>query len=106
MVRTLLKEDLACRYGHIGSWWNRRGDEIDLLCLGKAGNLAVEIKNRHLVESDARSLLHTLEQKIPLVKGLSGPVTLGVAARTIKGKEKLIREGYFIREISDPGMGR
>ena len=106
MVRTLLREDLASQYERIGSWWNRRGDEIDLLGLGPAGNLAVEIKNRHLLESDARSILHTLEQKIPLVKGLTGPMTLGVAARTIKGRETLIREGYFIREISDLGMGK
>lgn len=106
LVRTLLKEDLAGQYTHIGSWWNRRGDEIDLLCLGPTGNLAVEIKNRHLSLSEARSLLITLREKIPLVKGLSGPVTLGVAARTIKGKETLVREGYFIRELSDMGMER
>jgi hypothetical protein len=54
---------------------------------------------------DARSLLQTLEKKIPLVKSLSGPMTPGVVARTIEGRETLIREGYFIREISDPGMG-
>ena len=100
MVRTLIIEELDGQYDHIGSWWNRRGDEIDLLALSKAGNLAVEIKNRHLSQSDARSLLKTLEQKIPLVKGLTGPLTLGVAARTIEGKDALIREGYFIRELS------
>lgn len=105
MVRMLLIQDLAGRYEHTGSWWNRRGDEIDLLCLGQAGNLAVEIKNRHLSRPEARDLLHTLEQKIPLVKGLSGPMTLGVAARTVEGKEELIREGYFIRELSDLGIG-
>lgn len=104
MVRTLIIEDLAAQYDHIGSWWNRRGDEIDLLALSKAGNLAVEIKNQHLSHSDARSLLHSLEQKIPLVKGLTGPLTMGVAARTIEGKEVLIREGYFIRELSDLGI--
>lgn len=104
MVRTLIIEDIAGQYDHIGSWWNRRGDEIDLLALSKAGNLAVEIKNRHLSHSEARSLLHTLEQKIPLVKGLTGPLTLGVAARTIEDKEVLIREGYFIRELSDLGI--
>jgi hypothetical protein len=105
MVRMLLIEDLAGRYEHTGSWWNRRGDEIDLLGLGPSGNLAVEIKNRHISLPEARDLLHTLEQKIPLVKGLSGPMTLGVAARTVEGKEELIREGYFIRELSDLGIG-
>ena len=105
MVRTLLIQDLAGQYEHIGSWWNRRGDEIDLLGLSPGGNLAVEIKNRHLSQSDARGLLHTLSLKIPLVKGLSGPVILGIAARTVEGKEDLVREGYFIRELFDLGIG-
>ena len=105
MVRTLLREELAGQYEHIGSWWNRRGDEIDLLGLGPTGNLAVEIKNRHLSQAEARSLLSALDQKIPLVKGLSGPMTLGVAARTVEGKDDLVREGYFIRELSDLGIG-
>ncbi|MBN1166872.1 MAG: ATP-binding protein [Methanospirillaceae archaeon] len=105
MVRSLLAQDLTGEYGHIGSWWNRRGDEIDLLALGEGGNLAVEIKNRNLSYSDARDILNTLEKKIPLVKGICGPVTLGIAARTVTGKEELIREGYFIRDLADLGIG-
>ncbi len=104
MVRTLLREELAARYERIGSWWNRRGDEIDLLALGPDGNLAVEIKNCDLSLSEARGLLSALGKKILLVKGLSGPVTLGIAARTIKGKESLIKEGYFIRDLADMGL--
>ncbi|MDD4483812.1 MAG: ATP-binding protein [Methanoregula sp.] len=105
MVRTLLREELAPRYNRIGSWWNRRGDEIDLLALKPDGNLAVEIKNRDLSLSQARGFLSALEKKIPLVKGLSGPVTLGIAARAIEGKEILIQEGYFIRDLADMGIG-
>jgi len=105
MVRTLLREELAARYDCIGSWWNRRGDEIDLLALKPDGNLAVEIKNLDLSLSQARGLLSALEKKIPLVKGLSGPVTLGIAARAIEGKEILIQEGYFIRDLADMGIG-
>jgi len=39
MVRTLLIQDLSGQFGHIGSWWNRRGDEIDFLALGETGIL-------------------------------------------------------------------
>jgi len=105
MVRTLLTEELAGSYPHTGSWWNRRGDEIDFLALNPAGNLAVEIKNRHLTCSEARELLSLLERKLPLVKGLAGPTTPGIAARTVEGKDELIREGYFIRELADLGIG-
>ena len=106
MVRTLLIQDLSGQFDHIGSWWNRRGDEIDFLALGEAGNLAVEIKNLDLSYSDARDILNALEKKIPLIKDIHGPLTLGVAARTVTGKEKLISEGYFIRDLSDLGIGR
>jgi len=51
------------------------------------------------------AFLHTFSQKIPLVRGLSGPVILGIAARTVEGKEDLVREGYFIRELFDLGIG-
>jgi len=104
MIRALLCEELAPRYDRIGSWWNRRGDEIDFLALNPDGTLAVEIKNRELSLLQARGLLSALENKIPLVKGLSGPVTLGIAARAIEGKEILIQEGYFIRDLSDMGV--
>jgi len=40
---------------------------------------------------------------IPLVKGLSGPVTQGIAARTIPGKEKLKEEGFSIWDLADLG---
>jgi AAA+ ATPase superfamily predicted ATPase len=104
MVRTLLRGDPALQYEHVGAWWNRRGDEIDLLALGTTGNLAMEIKNRDLSLPEARAILSALEKKVPLVKGLSGPVTLGVAARTVEGKADLVREGYFIRELADFGL--
>jgi hypothetical protein len=81
MVRTLLFEELAARYERIGSWWNRQGDEIDLLAPGPGGNLAVGIKNCGILLQEARTILSALEKKIPFVKNLSGPVTLGIAAR-------------------------
>lgn len=46
MVRVILREELSGEYERIGSWWSRRGDEIDLLVLGKNKGLAVEIKNK------------------------------------------------------------
>ena len=105
MVKKLLARELAPSYERIGGWWNRRGIEIDLLALGQSGNLAVEIKNRDLTLSEARKILSVLKKKCPLVKGLSGQMTLGVAARTIEGKEVLSREGYFVRDLSDLGIG-
>lgn len=104
MVRARLRGELAERYERIGSWWNRRGDEIDFVAISPKENLAVEIKNRELSLTEARALLLALEKKIPLVKNLVGPVTPGIAARAVEGKETLIKEGYFIRDLTDMGV--
>jgi hypothetical protein len=104
MIRELLARELATSYERVGGWWNRRGDEIDLLALGHSGNLAVEIKNRDLTLSEAREILSALEKKIPLVKGLTQQTTFGVAARSVEGKDVLAGEGYFVRDLSDMGF--
>ena len=104
MVRSLIARDLEERYEHIGPWWNRRGDEIDLVALSPQGSLAVEIKNRNLLRSEAYGLLSALVEKIPCVKGLSQPVAVGVAARTVEGKEMLRKEGVYVRDLADLGL--
>jgi AAA+ ATPase superfamily predicted ATPase len=106
MLRGLLARDLAERYEEIGPWWNRRGDEIDLLALGPAGNLAVEIKNRDLSLAEARGILATLEEKIPLVKGLLQPAATGIAARTVEGKAALRAGGFYAMDLEDLGLRR
>jgi len=101
MARTLLARNLAEGYEEIGTWWNRRGDEIDLLALGPEGSLAIEIKNRDLTLGEARAILAALGEKIPLIKGLAGPVTTGIAARTIEGREELATEGFYTADLGD-----
>ncbi|HOS66547.1 MAG TPA: ATP-binding protein [Methanoculleus sp.] len=101
MARTLLARNLAEGYEEIGTWWNRRGDEIDLLAFGPEGSLAIEIKNRDLTLGEARAILAALGEKIPLIKGLAGPVTTGIAARTIEGREELATEGFYTADLGD-----
>ncbi|WP_268872624.1 hypothetical protein [Methanofollis ethanolicus] len=40
------------------------------------------------------------------MKGLSGPVTPGLVARTLPGKEKLREEGFCVRDLADLGVVR
>jgi len=101
MARTLLARNLAEGYEEIGTWWNRRGDEIDLLAFGPEGSLAIEIKNRDLTLGEARAILAALGERIPLIKGLAGPVTTGIAARTIEGREELATEGFYTADLGD-----
>ncbi|SDK23635.1 ATP-binding protein [Methanoculleus thermophilus] len=106
MIRTLLARDLAERYEEIDSWWNRRGDEIDLLALSPEGSLAVEIKNRNLSLAEARGILAALEEKLPLIKGLTIPAATGIAARTVEGKDVLRVGGFYVMDLDDLGIGK
>ncbi len=99
MVREILGEELSGEYDRIGSWWNRRGDEIDLLGLGKNKVLAVEIKNTELSADEAMYLIEKMKEKLDLVKGLPDKMTLGVAARKIDGKDELISKGVFVWDL-------
>ena len=99
MVREILREELSGEYDRIGSWWNRRGDEIDLLALGKNKGLAVEIKNMELSMNEAMNLIEGLREKIALVKGLHGKMILGVAARKIYSKDEIRSKGFYVWDL-------
>jgi len=101
MVREILQEKLSQEYMKIGSWWNRRGDEIDLLALGKNKALAVEIKNKELDMKEAMGYVEELKKKIALVKGINDKIIFGIAARRIENKDKIKKMGYFAWDMDD-----
>ncbi|MBU4374287.1 MAG: DUF234 domain-containing protein [Euryarchaeota archaeon] len=101
MVREMLREELSGEYMKSGSWWNRRGDEIDLLALGKNKVLAVEIKNMELDMKKAMEHIEGLKKKIALVKGINDNITFGIAAQKIENKDRIQKMGYFAWDLDD-----
>lgn len=101
MIRELIFPHLLSEYEQYGSWWNRRGDEIDLFATGPAGSLAIGIKNRTINLSDSTGILKDLEKKISFVKGLQYPVIFGIAGQKVEGKEELVKKGFRVYELSD-----
>ncbi|WP_238380667.1 ATP-binding protein [Methanolobus vulcani] len=104
IIRELLTEEIVSEYPEIGSWWNRRGDEIDILAInhGKKKVLAVEIKNRELTINDVRNIINSTREKIKLIRGISGTdIKIGIAARKIEGRGSLEKEGILVWEIGD-----
>jgi AAA+ ATPase superfamily predicted ATPase len=99
MVRTLLKDRLIPEYDAVGSWWNRRGDEIDLLAISDEADLALEIRNTTLTRSGTYSILTSLQAKLPAVQGLSCQVSLGIVAREIEDIAGFRKEGFYCMEL-------
>jgi hypothetical protein len=104
IIRELLAEEIIFEYPEIGSWWNRKGDEIDILAINheKRKVLVVEIKNKELAVNNARSIINSTMEKIKLIKGISGTdIRIGVAARKIEDRGSLEKEGFLVWEIGD-----
>jgi AAA+ ATPase superfamily predicted ATPase len=101
LVREVIVSDRRYRFDSVGSWWNRKGDEIDLVAGASDRTLAVECKNRVLTEDQARDIIRRTIVNTERIPHLSRPVTCGVAARSIQGKENLQQEGFFAWDVQD-----
>jgi AAA+ ATPase superfamily predicted ATPase len=104
MIRELIAEEIASDYQEIGSWWNRKGDEIDVLAVNREERkvLAVEIKNKELTGGDAKGILNSVKEKAKLVGGVLGmECRLGIATRKIEGRRSLESEGFLVWEMGN-----
>jgi AAA+ ATPase superfamily predicted ATPase len=104
IVRELLVEKMIGDYPEIGSWWNQKGDEIDILGVDHQGRktLAIDVKNKELSESEAREILELTLDKTKLVKGISDPkLKVGIVARKVKGRENLECDGFLVWELEE-----
>ncbi|WP_242492629.1 ATP-binding protein [Methanolobus psychrotolerans] len=104
IVREQISEKMLREYPIIGNWWNRRGDEIDILGINKEKGkaLAVEIKNKELTEDDARDILRYTIGKTEQIHELSKmDIKAGIVARTIEGRDDLEKDGFLVWELKD-----
>jgi len=83
----------------LGRWWFR-GEEIDIVALGKDEVSLIEVKWRDLSERDGRRVLRELKGKAKLVR-FDGAFRFGLIARSVEGKEELGSEGYLVWDLED-----
>ena len=93
----LLKRPLE--FETLGRWWFR-GEEIDIVALGRDTANLIEVKWEDLSERDARRVLKELESKSTLVR-FDGTFRFGLIARSVEGKEELREEGYPVWDLRD-----
>jgi hypothetical protein len=104
IIRELISEEILSEYPEIGSWWNRKGDEIDILAINheKKNVLAVEIKNKELTRNEAKRILNATKEKTKLIGEVAGmECKIGIAARKIENRDEIEREGFFVWELED-----
>jgi AAA+ ATPase superfamily predicted ATPase len=104
VCRELLVEELIAEYPKIGSWWDRKGNEIDVVGINYEENkvLLIEIKNMELSEDSARKILKSTADKVGYIKGSSGmQVSVAIAARRVQGRKRLESDGFRVWELGD-----
>ena len=104
VCRELLVEELIAEYPKIGSWWDRKGNEIDVVGINDEENkiLLIEIKNMELGEDSARKILKSTVDKAGYIKGSSGmEVSVGIAARRVEGRKRIESDGFRVWELGD-----
>ena len=99
LAREFLLLKRPVEFETLGRWWFR-GEEIDIVALGKDTASLIEVKWKDLSERDARRVLKELENKSTLVR-FEGTFRFGIIARNIEGKEELRDEGYLAWDLGD-----
>ena len=102
-VRSILTPVLAPEYPRVGGFWDRKGNEIDLVGLRPKdrGMLLVEVKAKRLRRTEAGRVLRDLQGKASIVPYEAREARLGLAAIKVEGREKLESEGHRIWELGD-----
>ena len=104
IFRDLLTQKLVSEYPKIGVWWDRKGNEIDLVGIDTENNrlLVVEIKNLELTEGGAKKILADTIDKVKYIKGYSGmQIEAGIAAKKIEGRSGIEKDGFITWELED-----
>lgn len=92
-----------------GRWWDRE-EEVDILGLDHRHNRLIfgEVKWKDLSEKDARQVLNRLVEKSVYVKwgerkksGDSQEKRYLLIGKKVRGKERLLEEGYLVLELDD-----
>ncbi len=84
----------------IGRWWHA-DQEIDCAALDDHNLFVLEAKWRDVAFSEAKRIAERLRSLAQGVPGSQGTVHIGIAARSVAGKERLRADGILVLELSD-----
>lgn len=99
LAREFLKLSRPIEFESLGRWWYK-GEEIDIVAVGKSETTLIEVKWKELGKKDALKVLRELEVKAEKIRS-AGKTRLGLIAKSVKGKDELREEGYLAWDLED-----
>ena len=103
LAREFIKKKFGDIFDKVGAWWDRKGNEIDIVCLNvrKSKALFMEVKWKALEYKEAQVIIEKLREKTKYLSLKFKKPSFGLIAKELKGKEKLIDEGYTLFDFND-----
>lgn len=103
LSREFIKRKYIMDFNKIGAWWDRKGNEIDIICMDDKYTKALffEVKWSNLKYPKAISILERLKEKTKYLAIRFKDISFGLIARTIENKEKLKSKGLHIYDFND-----
>lgn len=97
------RKKLADKFPQIGSFWDRSGNEIDLVGINRQTRelLLAEAKSKELSLPEARAIIAGLQGKQGLLPLKFENIRYGIMAPKVSGREKLEKEGHLVWELED-----
>ncbi|MFQ5800669.1 MAG: ATP-binding protein [Candidatus Hydrothermarchaeales archaeon] len=97
------RKTLSNNFPKIGRFWDRRGNEIDIVGINKKNSevLLIEVKSRKLSHGDARSVLNNMQKKADLLSFPFKKAGYGIIAPVIEDRKKMEKEGCLIWTLED-----
>ena len=98
-----LRPSLVEEYPVVGPYWDRKGNELDLVAidLGRKRMLVAEVKSTRLSRKEASRVLDEVRERAGIVPFEAERTDLGVVAVAVDGRAALEREGHRVWELGD-----
>lgn len=91
------------KFPETGRFWNRKGNEIDIVCINWQNKemMLIEVKTKELSLTDALSIINDLQKKSNLIPFYFKVIRYGVIAPGIENREMIEKKGYFTWTLED-----
>lgn len=95
------RNELKMEYPKIGSYWDRKGNELDIVCLDRKNEvtLVFEVKSRKLTMGQALKEIEMTKEKVKRIFGHE--TDMGIISLKLVNKEEIRKQGYHAYDLDD-----